>query len=66
MPLWFIVPFGAIEVLANALVVPFTSLLMTLFYFDLRVRFEGYDLTPESSSSSSSSSPSPSPSDAPA
>lgn len=46
MPLWFIVPFGLMEVLTNALVVPFSSVLMTLFYFDLRVRFEGYDLTP--------------------
>jgi hypothetical protein len=45
MPLWFIVPFGLMEVLTNALVVPFSSVLMTLFYFDLRVRFEGYDLT---------------------
>jgi hypothetical protein len=46
MPMWFIVPFGLMEVLTNALVVPFSSVLMTLFYFDLRVRFEGYDLAP--------------------
>lgn len=46
MPIWFIVPFGFMEVLTNALVVPFGSVLLTLFYFDLRVRFEGYDLDP--------------------
>ncbi len=46
MPLWFIVPFGLMEVLTNSLLVPFSSVLMTLFYFDLRVRFEGYDLAP--------------------
>lgn len=49
MPLWFIIPFGLMEVLTNALVVPFSSVLLTLFYFDLRVRFEGYDLTPDAS-----------------
>lgn len=46
MPLWFIVPFGVLEVLTNALVVPFSAVLMTLFYFDLRVRNEGLDLAP--------------------
>lgn len=64
MPIWFIVPFGMMEVLTNALVVPFSSVLMTLFYFDLRVRFEGYDLAPEASrpdSPAAVASPSPSP-----
>jgi hypothetical protein len=46
MPLWFIVPFGMTEVLTNALVVPFSSVLLTLFYLDLRVRYEGIDLEP--------------------
>lgn len=54
MPLWFIVPFGVMEVLTNALVVPFSSVLVTLFYFDLRVRFEGLDLEPSLSSSAPS------------
>jgi hypothetical protein len=43
MPLWFIFPFGLLEVCTNALVVPFSGTLLTLFYFDLRVRFEGLD-----------------------
>jgi hypothetical protein len=44
MPLWFIVPFGLIEVATNALLVPFGSVLVTLFYYDLRVRYEALDL----------------------
>lgn len=46
LPLWFIVPFGLLEVATNALVMPFSSVLFTLFWFDLRVRYEGADLPP--------------------
>lgn len=46
MPLWFIIPFGLLEVVTNALVMPFSSVLLTLFYFDLRVRYEALDLAP--------------------
>lgn len=44
MPVWFIIPFGLLEIATNALVIPFSSALMTLFYFDLRVRYEALDL----------------------
>ena len=44
MPVWFIIPFGLLEVATNALLVPFSSALMTLFYYDLRVRYEALDL----------------------
>ena len=43
MPLWFMVLFGFLEVLTNALVVPFSSVLVTLFYLDLRLRVEGLE-----------------------
>ncbi len=41
MPIWFIVPFGLVEVVTNALVAPFTALLLAFFAWDLRVRYEG-------------------------
>lgn len=41
MPVWFIVPFGLVEVVTNALVAPFTALLLGFFAWDLRVRYEG-------------------------
>lgn len=41
MPVWFMVPFGLLEVVTNATVIPFTGLLVALFAFDLRVRYEG-------------------------
>jgi hypothetical protein len=44
MPIWFIIPFGLIEVATNALIVPFSSVLMTLFYYDTRVRYEAVDI----------------------
>jgi hypothetical protein len=44
MPLWFIVPFGLLEVGLSAVIFPFAFVVTTLFYFDLRVRFEGFDV----------------------
>jgi hypothetical protein len=40
LPLWFAVPFGLIEVVTNAAVIPLSGLLLALFTFDLRVRYE--------------------------
>ena len=40
LPLWFGVPFGLIEVVTNAAVIPLSGLLLALFAFDLRVRYE--------------------------
>jgi hypothetical protein len=41
MPLWFMVPFGLLEIVTNATVIPFSGLLLAFFAFDLRVRYEG-------------------------
>ncbi len=41
MPVWFMVPFGLLEVITNAAVIPFSGLLLCFFAFDLRVRYEG-------------------------
>ena len=41
MPLWFMLPFGLLEIVTNAAVVPFSGLLLCFFAFDLRVRYEG-------------------------
>lgn len=49
LPLWFGVPFSLVEVATNAVLYPFTSILLTLFYFDLRVRTEAIDLAPAAS-----------------
>jgi hypothetical protein len=57
MPVWFIVPFGLLEVATNALLVPFGSVLLTLFYFDLRVRYEGLDLEEMAAGAPSEESP---------
>jgi len=40
LPLWFGVPFGLIEVVTNAAVIPLSGVLLALFTFDLRVRYE--------------------------
>ena len=40
LPLWFAVPFGLIEVVTNAAVIPLSGLMLVLFMFDLRVRYE--------------------------
>jgi hypothetical protein len=40
LPLWFAVPFGLIEVVTNAAVIPLSGLMLALFMFDLRVRYE--------------------------
>lgn len=41
MPVWFMVPFGLLEIVTNAMVIPLSGVLLTLFSFDLRVRYEG-------------------------
>jgi hypothetical protein len=51
MPLWFMVPFGLLEIVTNATVIPFSGLLLALFSFDLRARYEG--VTPPAAPSSS-------------
>ena len=48
LPLYVSVPIAALQVLANSVLMPFTGLLFTFFYFDLRVRFEGFGLAGES------------------
>lgn len=48
MPLAFIVPAALAEVALNAAIAPFAGVLLTLFYFDLRVRTEALDLEDES------------------
>lgn len=40
LPLWFAVPFGLLEVVTNAVVMPMAALLVAFFVFDLRVRYE--------------------------
>jgi len=44
MPLLWAVPLAFGQVATNALVLPLNGVLTTLFYFDLRVRYEGFDL----------------------
>lgn len=44
MPLWTVVPLALTEVGLQAVIAPLGAVLATLFYFDLRVRFEGLDL----------------------
>jgi hypothetical protein len=46
MPLWAVVPLALVEVALQAVIAPLGAVLATLFYFDLRVRFEGLDLEP--------------------
>ena len=46
MPLWSVVPLALCEVALQAVIAPLGAVLATLFYFDLRVRFEGLDLDP--------------------
>lgn len=46
MPLWSVVPLALTEVALQAVIAPLGAVLATLFYFDLRVRFEGLDLDP--------------------
>ena len=40
LPIWFAVPFGLVEVVTNAVVMPVAALLVAFFVFDLRVRYE--------------------------
>lgn len=44
MPLGWMIPLAALQVATNAILMPFSGVLSTLFYFDLRVRYEGFDL----------------------
>ena len=44
LPVWFMVPFGLVEVATNAAVLPFSALLVFFFTLDLRVRYEGADV----------------------
>jgi hypothetical protein len=48
MPIWFMVPFGLLEIVTNAAVIPFSGLLLSFFAFDLRVRYEGVAAEPGS------------------
>lgn len=43
-PIAWIVPLAAVQVATNAIIMPFNGVVTTLFYFDLRVRYEGFDL----------------------
>jgi hypothetical protein len=52
MPLWSVVPLALTEVALQAVIAPLGAVLTTLFYFDLRVRFEGLDLDPPPSAQS--------------
>ena len=40
LPLWFGVPFGLLEVVTNAAVIPLSGVLLALFMFDLRLRYD--------------------------
>jgi hypothetical protein len=44
LPVWFMVPFGLVEVVTNAAVLPFSAFLLCFFTLDLRVRYEGADV----------------------
>lgn len=44
LPLYVGVPLALLQVASNSLLMPLSAVLSTLFYFDLRVRYEGYDL----------------------
>lgn len=44
MPLYFGVPLALFQVATNSALLPLSGVLTTLFYFDVRVRYEGYDL----------------------
>lgn len=52
MPLWSVVPLALTEVALQAVIAPLGAVLTTLFYLDLRVRFEGLDLEPPPASAS--------------
>ena len=49
LPGWFIVPVVLVTVLTNSVVFPFSGVASTLFYFDLRVRHEGFGLSDDDS-----------------
>ncbi len=44
MPLWLQVPSQLLQTTAGALVMPISIVALILFYYDIRIRFEGFDL----------------------
>lgn len=44
LPLFLSIPLAAMQVASNSLLLPLAAVLSTLFYRDLRIRFEGADL----------------------
>ena len=44
LPLWIQVPSQLLQTVGGALVMPVSVVAMILFYYDIRIRFEGYDL----------------------
>lgn len=44
MPLWLQIPSQLIQSVAGALVMPVGIVALILFYYDIRIRFEGFDL----------------------
>jgi hypothetical protein len=44
MPLLWALPLAFFQVATNALILPLNGVISTLFYYDLRVRYEGFDL----------------------
>jgi hypothetical protein len=44
LPLYFAVPFGLVEVVTNAVVLPLSAVLVALFAVDLKVRYEPADV----------------------
>lgn len=43
-PLYLLIPAQLIAVTAQALILPFTAAVLTVYYYDIRVRREGFDL----------------------
>jgi hypothetical protein len=46
-PLWLLIPAQLLAVTAQALMLPYTAAVFTIYYYDLRVRREGLDLFAE-------------------
>jgi hypothetical protein len=44
LPLVMLVPLAFLEVVTNSLVIPYASVMTTVFYYDARVRGEGFDV----------------------
>jgi hypothetical protein len=43
-PIWLVVPVQLLAVTAQALILPYTGAVFTIYYYDLRVRREGMDM----------------------